>query len=125
MDQEEYDSTIALAREFIDLYPDGTTFRWPLAQTYYKLTRYDSAAVAFENIRSRLLNRPGNYFNLVECDYHLARCYNWLENDEGLNYTVDRFQEYEAKIPEETRKKQRSAIRYLQRMVDRHADSSE
>ena len=119
LDKEEYDSVITIAREFIGEYPQSTTFRWPLAQAFYDQNLYDSASVVFEQIRSLLLNNPGNYFNLIECDYNLARCYTWLENDAGLDSTLARFREYSDSIPDKIRKKQRSALLYLERLMER------
>ena len=118
-DQKQYDSAVAIAREFITAYPDGTTFYWPVAQAFYKQERYDSAVFAFEQIRSRLTKRPGNFFNLIECDYHIAKCYSWLSSDEGLDTTVQRFLGYREKIPKATRKKQRSKVLYLERLSKR------
>lgn len=118
-DQEQFDSTVSIAREFVQRYPEGTTFLWPIAQAFYMQEIYDSAVVVFEQIRSKLSLRPGNYFNLIECDFHIAKCQTWLSQDERLDSTLERFDSYAEKIPSNIRRKQRSRILYLERLSKR------
>ncbi|HWR83895.1 MAG TPA: hypothetical protein VN285_11395 [Candidatus Deferrimicrobium sp.] len=115
-DKEAYDSVIVLSRRMLQQYPDGKTFLWPLAQACYEKKDYDGAASAYTTLRNRVSVRPGNYFNLIECDYYLYRCYQALEKNDLAHGAAQRLQTYEAQIPQETRRRQRSKIAYLKRM---------
>jgi len=117
IDRKEYDSAVALAEEFVRRYPEGRTFLWPIAQAQYRQADYRAAAVTFLNLRARLDESPGNYYNLIECDWHLAQCYKWLAGEDDLKAVVAHFRAYEDRIPRETRKRQSSKINYLQRVV--------
>jgi hypothetical protein len=119
LDQREYDSAAALAEEFARRYPDGKTFLWPLAQARFRQTKYEQAAEVFLRIRSKLEDSPGNYHNLVECDYYLAQCYSWLSDPDRLRAAAARLTEYSDAIPAVTRKRQQAKINYLMRIARR------
>ncbi len=115
IDEKEYDAAVTLAEDFVKRYPDGHTFLWPIAQARFLQTHYGEAARAFLELRTRLDSSPGNYFNLIECDWHLAQCCTWLTDDANLKATVEHYRSYEARISDETRSRQSAKINYLQR----------
>jgi hypothetical protein len=119
LDCREYDSAIALAEDFARRYPEGKTFLWPIAQAQFREAKYSQAAETFARIRTRLESSPGNYHNLIECDWHLARCYTWLEEDALLKTTKQEYLSYREQIPERTRKRQSDKINFLNRMAKR------
>ena len=119
LDRKEYDSAVLLAGEFAARYPKGRTFLWPIAQARFRQGDYRDAAATFLDLRERLDDSPGNYYNLIECDWHLAQCYTWLREDVNLKATVEHFRSYEDRIPIETRRRQSAKINYLQRIVAR------
>ncbi|MCX6835620.1 MAG: hypothetical protein NTW07_10910 [candidate division Zixibacteria bacterium] len=119
LDRKEYDSAITLASNFLDRYPEGKTSLWPIAQARFRQANYAQAAETFLRIRTRLESSPGNYHNLIECDYYLAQCYRWLSDDHSRNLTATRFQNYRAAIPPLTLKRQSAKISYLSRLKAR------
>jgi hypothetical protein len=119
LDRKEYDSAITLASDFLDRYPEGKTFLWPIAQAQFRQASYAQAAETFLELRSRLESSPGNYHNLIECDYYLAQCYSWLSDDHSRNLVAARFQKYRAAIPPVTLKRQSAKISYLSRLMAR------
>lgn len=119
LDRKEYDSAVALAEDFARRYPEGNTFLWPIAQAQFRRANYGQAAGTFLRIRARLESSPGNYHNLIECDYHLAQCYTWLEENNLLETTEQNYLSYRERIPAPTKKRQRDKINFLNRMVRR------
>jgi len=119
LDRKAYDSATALAEDFVQRYPEGKTFLWPIAQAQFRQANYAQAAETFLRIRTRLELSPGNYHNLIECDYHLAQCYNWLEEDRLLETTKQNYLSYRERIPAPTKKRQRDKINFLNRMAKR------
>jgi hypothetical protein len=119
LDRKEYDSAAALADEFARRYPAGKTFLWPLAQSRFRQADYERAAETFLEIRARVEVSPGNYHNLIECDYHLAQCYSWLSDRNRLRATTAHLAEYRDLIPNATRKRQQAKINYLMRIARR------
>jgi hypothetical protein len=117
IDRKEYDSAAALTGEFVRKYPEGRTFLWPVAQARFRQNDYRAAAAAFINLRGRLDESPGNYYNLIECDWHLAQCFKWLAAEDDLRAVVAHFRTYEDRIPRETRRRQSAKINYLQRVT--------
>ncbi len=119
LDRKEYDSAAALAREFSHRHPDGKMFLWPLGQALFCMEEYQSAAAVFARIRTRLESFPGNYYNLIQCDYHLTQCYNWLSDPELTKATAAQVNEYYQHIPGHTLKRQRAKLNFLTRIARR------
>ena len=119
LDRKEYDTAIAISRTFVERYPEGKTFLWPIAQAFYAQTQYDSAAAVYQRIRERLAAEPGNYYNMIECDYYIVHCLTWEGRDAAASEAARRMPSYLDNIPEETQHRQRSKIRYLKRVAER------
>ncbi len=119
LDMGRYDSVITACREQMNLFPDGKLFLWPLAQAYFEKKQFHLAAETYASLRTRLAELPGNYFNLVECDYRLNRCYDKLDMDELAIVTAKRVENYYDSIPDRTRRKQRSKLNFLRRVAKR------
>jgi hypothetical protein len=115
LDQERYDSALVLSRRMAQQFPDGKLFLWPLAETYFQTKQCTQAVEVYARLRSRLENDPGNFYNLVECDYQIYRCYEELDNNDGIQMILDRFRTYQDQIPKETRRRQRHKLKLLSR----------
>lgn len=115
LDQDEYDSVITISREMFNQYPEGRLFLWPLAEAYFDNKQFAEAAAVYERLRRSLTKKPGNFFNLIECDYDLCQCYDKLDNDSAATRVALELPRYYNRIPDETLKRQRSKIGYLDR----------
>ncbi len=115
MDRKEYDSVIARCREMIEKYPHGKSFLWLLAQAYFEKKEYRHARDAFARLREYYASEPGNYFNLVECDYFLLQCSERLGDEEAAEKTIRSFRSYSSRIPSSTRRRQREKLSFLRR----------
>jgi len=119
LDRREYDSAAALAKQFVERYPDGKTFRWPLAQALFRQGKYEQATAVYGEIRALLLPSPGNYYNLIQCDYYVAQCYNWSEQPTRAVEIALGIEQYEALIPDTIVRRQAAKLNYLKRLVKR------
>ena len=113
LDMKEYDSAIVACREMLQKYPDGKLFLWPLAQAYWLTENWTGCAETYARLRKRLIPNPGNYFNLIECDYYLLQCYDRMQVPEKARATAMEFLKYESLVPEKTRGRQGSKMSAL------------
>lgn len=116
LNEKQYDSTIAIAQEFVERYPDGCTYLWPIAQAQYDQKQYEEARDTYERIRERLQERPAGYYNLIECDFYIVRCLRELDRDDEARIAAQRINDYLEDVHEVIRKKQRSHLRELIRV---------
>ncbi len=119
LDSKQYDSVIVLAQEMAETYPEGKSFLWPLAQAYFERGDYQQAAEVYERLWERFIKEPGNYYNLIECDYQLYQCYRKLADDTGAKKIATRVHRYGQQIPMETRKRQQKKLMFLIRNASR------
>ena len=117
LNEKQYDSTVAIASEFAARYPNGKSFLWPLAEAYLKSRRYIDALTIYEDLRNRLEPDPGNYYNLIEVDSRIARCYEELRRIDDAADVGKRARTYLDDIPSNTRQRQRSNLKYLKRLA--------
>lgn len=115
LDRKQYDSALVISQQMARQFPEGKLFLWPLAETYFRMKRFSDAADVYTNLRSKLEPEVGNYYNLVECDYQLYRCYEELNDSDGIQMIVDRFRTYREQIPKETSRRQRQKLKFLSR----------
>lgn len=115
IDRQQYDQAIAACKRLLSKYPQGKTFLWPLARAYYESGAVAPAAEIYGDLRRALLVTPGNYYNLIECDHSLARCYEDLSDRKRLRQTARQAREYMEKVPGDIGRRQRDKIAYLKR----------
>ncbi len=113
LDMKEYDSAIVTCRQMLRQYPHGKLFLWPLAQAYYLTEDWSACAETYARLRELLILNPGNYFNLIECDYYLLQCHDRMGMPEKARATAKEILKYESLIPETTKGGQSSKISAL------------
>ncbi|MFH1687080.1 MAG: hypothetical protein ABIE70_06105 [bacterium] len=96
-------------------YPRGTTFLWPLARANYENGSLATAVDVYISLRRLLAVEPGNYYNLIECDFLMARCYQDYDDTEKLRLAARAACEYLDLIPPDVRRRQRDKIAFLRR----------
>ncbi len=110
INEKQYDSAITLAESFLEKYPHGNSFLWPLAQAYYSSERNRQAAEIYGKLIERLKNRPGNYYNLIEAMYWFKMaCDEIGEYDRAAEEILYLNSEYK-NIPKKIRRQQRSRL---------------
>ncbi|HKK21037.1 MAG TPA: hypothetical protein VJ983_06150 [candidate division Zixibacteria bacterium] len=124
LDCDRYDSAIATSKAMSAEYPGGKQFLWPLAEAYVAEKQYAEAVDVYLQLQKRLCEDPGNYYNLIECDYDLYQCYDKLDEDALAGNVALGMAEYYNRIPDETLKRQRSKIGYLNRRAKSQAKAA-
>jgi len=117
MDKKVYDSVITISQEMLSQFPEGKIFLWPLAKAYYLNKDYTNALDTYLRLRERLLKSPGNYYNIIECDYSLYQCYDKLKRKDKAKQIATNLTQYYQKIPKKIRWRQRSKLAFLKRMA--------
>lgn len=115
LDMKQYDSAIAVASTGVEKYPEGKSLLWPLAQAYYLKKDFTEALRVYRQLRDKISPDPGNYYNLIECDYYIYQCLENLEKNDEARTAARRTREYIKQIPKETYKRQRSHLDELKR----------
>ncbi|HVP07231.1 MAG TPA: tetratricopeptide repeat protein, partial [Candidatus Acidoferrum sp.] len=117
LDAHQYDSAIAIAKEMLQKYPKGRAFLWPLAEAYFQKKDYNNAISIYTQIRELLASDPGNYYNIVECDYYLVRSLESIEDRTKAQEKAAQLHDYYVHIPPRTRERQFGHISYLKRIA--------
>lgn len=115
LDMKQYDSVIVIASTGAEKYPEGKSLLWPLAQAYFLEHDYTEALCVYRDLRAKISPDPGNYYNLIECDYYIYKCLENLEMPDEARQAARRLREYLKQIPKDTAKRQRSHIDELKR----------
>jgi tetratricopeptide (TPR) repeat protein len=113
LNEKSYDEAIALAEAMFSKYPNGNSLLWPIAEAYYNEEKYDDAAKMYEYILNRLLDSPGNYYNIIEASYLLCQSLEKTGQSERIKEIADYIKSIEDKIPERTKERQRGHLDYL------------
>lgn len=118
LDRHAYDSTLTAVARLQSRYPEGTSFLWPAAQALFARKDFDRAHAVYLNLRDKLAPHPGNYFNLVECDYFLSLCREKAGALPAAWAEAARVKEYERYIPPETRRRQERKLQQVRRWLE-------
>ena len=116
LNEKQYDSVLAIGREFALKYPGGKAVLWPMAQAYFEKRQYRSAIDAYEDIRREIAGDPGNYFNMIQCDYEISRCYERMNLTDSASVVADRVMEYYPRIPNKVLRQERPKLKFLRRL---------
>ena len=117
-DNDRYDSAVQMAGQVMKRYPHGKSFLWPLAQGHFEKKKYTEAITTFEELRERLLHDPGNYYNVIECDYEIVQAYDRLGDKSAAVALAQRVAGYYEEISKTVRRRQQGKLGYLKRMAD-------
>ncbi len=115
LEEGAYDSTIALAQSFLHRYPNGSSVLWPLGAAYVEQNNYHLALETYQDLRRRLETDPGNYYNLIECDYRIWQCYDRLDMGDRAKDVAKRVRDYVDDVPDQTQRRHRDTIARLKR----------
>lgn len=119
LDKKEYDSVIVLAEKMLKKYPDSRTLRWPLAAAYFQSGEFEKSGWQYQILWKHFEQNRGNYFNLIECEYHLHECYKQLGFKKKADEILAKVNNYGSDIPKSTKKRQRAKLNYLRRELAR------
>jgi hypothetical protein len=123
VNEDNPDSVFSICSELGQQYPEGKVFLWPVAQSMLMTGRWAEALSAFSQLQLRFSSDPGNYFNLVECDYQIFKCQSELGRKADAETTALRVSAYAGRIPEGTRDRQGGKIREMARYLKNHKNA--
>ncbi|UCD16796.1 MAG: hypothetical protein JSV44_10100 [Candidatus Zixiibacteriota bacterium] len=113
--EKNFDSAAVLAGHMLARFPEGNTFRWPLAESHFRSKRYGDAAREYRKIFNRVSKEPGNYYNVIEAAYWLCLALDKTGRRDQADEILDYLDSVYDDIPKDIRRKQRSKLWRLQR----------
>lgn len=119
LDRQQYDSAITLAETMLIKHPDSRTLRWPLAAACYEGGQFENSAVYFQYLHDYFWNNRGNYFNLIESDYRLYRCFDKLGWKAKADKILRDVSLYRNDVPKAAQRRQLAKLNYLRRELGR------
>ena len=119
LDTKKYDSAISIAHQMLANYPESRTIRWPLAEAYFKNQDYENALTFYSELTEHYSYKPGNFYNLIECNYYLYQCCSKLGYDEWADEILEQVSQFRSEIPSRVKKQQRSKLNYFRRELNR------
>ncbi len=115
LDRQQYDSVITLCEQLLERFPGSKVFLWPLAKATCNKRDYNRAISVYQQMREEYTQNPGNYYNLLTCDFHIAQCYDMTGRRDKLSAVARRARAYFDNLPSDTERRLRDEIAYLKR----------
>ncbi len=115
LDRRQFDTTISTCQTMLEEYPGGTVFLWPMAQAYFAAGQTVKAIDIYQTLRERMVDEPGNYYNLIECDFNLVMAYQELGSRDRTVAAARQVRNYSELIPSSTALRQRDKLAYIKR----------
>jgi tetratricopeptide (TPR) repeat protein len=117
INEEEYDSAIAIIDEIRAEYPEGHTLLWPRGEALFKARRYRESLGVYQDLYARLKSNPGNYYNLIESAHYITRCYEEMGMKEKMKTFAREVTDLCSDLPRKMRNKRRAELVYLSRVA--------
>lgn len=115
LNEEIYDSVVAATTDLRERYPEGKAVLWPMAEALFEMEQYEKAVEIYLALRAQLATEPGNYYNLIECDYLLCETYRKLSLDDKASEVAAYSDNYADLIPKHIKKRQKKRLSFLKR----------
>ncbi len=116
INEGRYKDAIEMASSLFQMYPKGLTFLWGLAQAHYEMGSYKTAEFYYLKIWNRLLDDPGNYYNIIEVAWNLLNCRDELVKIKGnIDVQVEEISQFirESDIPKQVKKRQKEKLKEI------------
>lgn len=117
MDRKKFDSAIILATAMSERFPDGKSFLWPLAESYYRSKKNVQSLEIYRKLRTRVASNPGNYYNLIEIDYYICKLLNKLDSKDEAAEAAQAIKSYRRFISRRIRERQERKLAFLDRIA--------
>ena len=130
INEKRFDQAISLAEKMQNKYPEGKSFLWALATAYYEKSDWSNALLSYQEILARIENQidgstssgtnpenPNNYYNQVECKFHIANCLFNLGKFEECILTGEEIQNHP--WDEKTKERQKDKLKTTKRLLEK------
>lgn len=115
INEENYDSAMALSQELYKRYPNGNTFIWPEAMASVMAKKYDRAIELFYRLLNSLKGNPGNYYNVIEAVYYINTASEKIRKSDLAAEALDYLNAVYSQIPKDIRRQQKNKLTALLR----------
>ena len=137
INEKKFDQAISLAEKMQNKYPEGKSFLWALATAYYEKFDWKNALLSYQEIARKIQgeqNDPvysergepknlsygscGNdYYNLIECKFHIANCLFNLGKFKECILTCEEIQKYP--LDKKTKERQKDKLKSTKRLLEK------
>jgi len=130
INEKKFDQAISLAENMQNKYPQGKSFLWALATAYYEESDWTNALFSYREILGRIENQidgstssgnhpenPNNYYNQIECKFHIANCLFSLGKLDECILTCEEIQNYT--LDENTKERQKDKLNRTKRLLEK------
>lgn len=130
INEKKFDQAVSLAQKMQNKYPEGKSFLWALATAYYEKSDWTNALFSYQEISERIENQidvstssgnhpenPNNYYNQVECKFHIAHCLFNLGKFEECILACKEIQNYP--LDEKTKDRQKDKLKRIKRLLEK------
>ena len=130
INEKKFDQAISLAEKMQNKYPKGKSFLWALATAYYEKSDWSNALFFYQEILERIEKQidrstssgnhrknPNNYYNRIECKFHIANCLFNLGKFEECILTCEEIQNYP--LDEKTKKRQNDKLKRTKKLWEK------
>ncbi|MDH4222868.1 MAG: tetratricopeptide repeat protein [candidate division Zixibacteria bacterium] len=116
--EKDYSKAIALADMLQKEYPDGKIFLWASAMACYETYNWEKAIEYYNLVIKKLeRNTEEQYYNLIECKYHIAECYfNFGDFSECMQICKEALG---YKLDEKTRERQENKLERIEELLEK------
>jgi tetratricopeptide (TPR) repeat protein len=130
INEKRLDLAIGLAENMQNKYPQGKSFLWALATAYYEKSDWTNALLSYREILARVESEihgstssgtnpenPNNYYNQIECKFHIANCLFNLGKVGECILTLEEIQNYA--LDEQIKERQKDKLRMTKRLLEK------
>ena len=130
INEKKFDQAISLSKEMQNEYPEGKSFLWTLATAYYEKSDWTDALSLHQEILERIEEQvdeaalsgdhsenPHNYYNHIECKFHIASCLFNLGRFEECIAACEEIQN--CPLDERTKKRQKDKLKMTKRLLEK------
>ena len=123
INEKKFDQAIDLGKKMQNKYPEGKSFLWTLATAHYEKFDWKNALLSYQEIVRRIQdvhsdpNNINNYYNLVECKFHIANCLFNLGKFKECISICEEIQNYP--LDEKTKERQKDKLKRTNRLWEK------
>ena len=130
INEKMFDRAISLAQNMQNKYQEGKSFLWTLATAYYEKSDWTNALFLYREILGRIESQidaatssgndpknPSNYFNWIECKFHIASCLFNLGKFEECILICEQIQNQQ--LDEKTKERQKDKLKRTKRLLEK------
>jgi hypothetical protein len=127
INEKRFDEAISLANNMQHKYPEGKSFLWALATAHYEKSDWTNAYALYQEILIRIddqnnrstssADNPNNYYNWIECKFHIASSLFNLGKFEACIQACEEIQSHP--LDEKTKERQKDKLKTIEKLLEK------